>query len=70
MKPKRYIVWSKKKISLRDPYQKRWDTKQVLCHGRAEDISGLDWDYIKCNLKDLDLPPDIRRLWETYFDIN
>ena len=46
-KIKRYIVWSKNKIDLSDPFQKRWYLKQVLTYGRAEDIALLDWKEIK-----------------------
>jgi len=42
MKPKRYLVWSKKNIDLSDPFQRRWYIKQVLTNGLSEDIAELD----------------------------
>ncbi|MGB9700576.1 MAG: hypothetical protein ACPL5I_14460 [Thermodesulfobacteriota bacterium] len=68
IKPKRYIVWStNKEIDLDDPWQKKWYFKQVLTHGRAEDIAELDWEEIKRILPEIDLPKQIRNLWENYF---
>jgi len=69
MKPKRYIVWSKDKIDLRDPWQKKWYIKQVLINGRTEDIALLKWKEIEHILPELDLPPDIKNLWEDYFNV-
>jgi len=67
MQPKRYIVWSKKEIDLKDDWQRKWYIKQVLTHGRAEDIAGLDWEEIKNLLPGLHLPREVKRLWESYF---
>ncbi|MBI4547316.1 MAG: hypothetical protein HY707_05000 [Ignavibacteriae bacterium] len=67
MQPKRYIVWSKNEIDLSDPFQRKWYLKQVLMHGRSEDIAALDLDEIKKLLPEFDLPNHIRRLWENYF---
>lgn len=67
MHPKRYIVWSKEKLDLRDPFQRNWYIRQVLTHGRAEDVADLDWDEIKRLLPRLDLPEDVAALWEEYF---
>ncbi len=67
MKPKRYIVWSKKDIDLDDPWQRKWYISQVLAHGRAEDIAELDWEEVKSILKEIALPPAVRKLWEDYF---
>jgi len=67
MKPKRYIVWSKNNLELDDPFQKKWYIQQVLTHGRAEDISALDWKEIKGLLPEMNLPPVIKSLWEKYF---
>lgn len=68
MKPKRYIVWSKDEIDLNDPWQRKWYIQQVLTHGRAEDIAELDWNEIKQLLPELNLPKEVRRLWEDYFN--
>lgn len=68
MKPKGYIVWSKKNIDLNDPWQKKWYIKKVLTQGRAEDVAKLDWNEINSLLDDLNLPHPIKRLWEKYFN--
>ena len=69
MRPKRYIVWStNKEIDLNDPWQRKWYIKQVLMHGRAEDVAELDWEEIKKLLPELDLPKEVRNLWENYFN--
>jgi hypothetical protein len=67
MHPKRYIVWSKKEIDLTDSWQRKWYIQQVLNHGRAEDISQMDWDEIRSLMGELTLAPDVKRLWENYF---
>ncbi|MDY6863779.1 MAG: hypothetical protein SV062_12435 [Thermodesulfobacteriota bacterium] len=69
MKPKRYIVWSKNEIDLNDPFQKKWYIKQVLTNGKAVDIALLDLNEIKLLLPELDLPWDIKALWEDYFSV-
>ena len=67
MKPKGYIVWSKRELDLNDEWQRRWYLKQVLLHGRSEDIRILDWDEIRGLYTELDLPRTVRRVWERYF---
>jgi hypothetical protein len=67
MKPKPYIVWSKREIDLSDPWQKKWYIQQVLIHGKAEDVAQLDWLEIRGCLPELDLPVHIRHLWEDHF---
>jgi hypothetical protein len=67
MKVERYIVWSKEKLDLSDPWQRRWFIKQVLLHGRAEDVAALDWEEVRQLLPQLDLPSEVQRLWEGYF---
>ena len=67
MIPKRYIVWSKREIDLQEPFQRKWYLKQVLTYGRAEDIVSLDWLEIKRLLPELNLPSDVKNLWEDYF---
>ncbi len=67
MKPKKYIVWSKREVDLNDPWQRKWYISQVLTHGRAEDIAELDWEEIRSILKEIILPSSVRRLWEDYF---
>ena len=68
MRPKRYIVWSKKEIDLEDRWQRKWYIRQVITHGRAEDVSLLDWEEIKRLIGELNLPVVIKRLWENYFN--
>ena len=68
MRPKRYIVWSKKEIDLSDPFQKKWYIKQVLSYGKAEDVALLDWQEVKSFLPELNLPEERKRLWEDYFN--
>jgi len=41
-KPPRHIVWSTDLLDLSDPFQRRWYIRQVLLHGRTEDIRTLD----------------------------
>jgi hypothetical protein len=67
-RPKRYIVWSKSDVDLDDPFQKKWYIRQVLTNGRAEDVASIDWDEIKQYLPELNLPENIYRLWESYFN--
>jgi len=68
MQPKRYIVWSTDEVDLNDPFQKNWFIKQVLTHGRAEDVAALDWDEVRTLMPELELPREIAALWEDYFD--
>ena len=67
MKPSRRIVWSKNELDLRDPFQREWYILQVMTHGRAEDVSALDWDEVRRLLPRLRLPAEIARLWESFF---
>jgi hypothetical protein len=46
---------------------RKWYIKQVLTKGRAEDIAELDWEEIKKLLPELELPKEIKSLWEDYF---
>ena len=66
MKPSRHIVWSTDSIDLDDPFQRRWYIRQVLLHGRAEDVRELDLDEVVRLLPDLRLPAHIDRLWRTF----
>jgi hypothetical protein len=62
--PPRHIVWSTDSIDVDDPFLRRWYLRQVLLHGRSEDIRKLDWSEIARELPHLDLPPQLRSLWE------
>jgi hypothetical protein len=66
--PPRHIVWSTDKIDLSDPFQKKWYIRQVLLHGRSEDIRELDLDELADLLDDLDLPPHIDGLWRLFLE--
>ncbi|MDQ7030173.1 MAG: hypothetical protein Q9O62_10540 [Ardenticatenia bacterium] len=68
MKPPRHIVWSTDKIDLNDPFQRRWYIRQVLLHGRAEDIRTLDLNEVARLLDDLDLPPVVYHLWKAFLE--
>jgi hypothetical protein len=69
VKPKKYIVWSvDRPLDLSNPWIKKWFIKQVLTKGRAEDVAQLDWEEVKRLLPELDLPENIKSLWEDYFD--
>jgi hypothetical protein len=63
----RYILWSTDHINLEDPFQRRRLLRQILTHGRAEDIRKLDLEEIERELDSLDLPSEIDSLWRTYF---
>ncbi len=63
----RYIVWSTDQIDDSDPYQHRWLLRQILTHGRAEDIRKLDFAEVKRELDELNLPDEIDSLWRNYF---
>ena len=67
VRPKRHIVWSTNEFDPASPFQRRWYVQQALIHGRAEDIASLDWAEVKELLPKLQLPVDVRRLWEDYF---
>jgi len=67
-KPKRYIVWSKEEIDLSDPWQRKWYIQQVLTHGRSEDIAELNLEELRKLLPEFNLPKELRRLWERYFE--
>lgn len=62
----RYIVWSTDRIDLSDPFQHKWYLRQVLTHGRAEDVRTLDLDEVARQLDELNLPPHIHDLWKRF----
>ena len=65
----RHIVWSTDTLDLSDPFQRTWYLRQVLMHGRAEDIRILDLDEVARRLDDLDLPPVIYDLWRRFWEM-
>ncbi len=63
-RPPRHIVWSTDRLDRSDPFQRRWYLRQVLLHGRAEDIRTLDLDEVERELDDLALPAEVYTLWK------
>lgn len=41
--PPRYIVWSTDTLDLSDLFQRTWCLRQVLLHGREQDIRAQVW---------------------------
>ena len=66
--PPRHVVWSTDQVDLGDPFQRRWYIRQVLLHGRAEDVRTLDLDELTLELNDLNLPPHLYRLWQAFLE--
>ena len=64
--PPRHIVWSTDRLDLSDPFQRRWYLRQVLIHGRAEDVRRLDLAEVERELDELRLPEPLARLWKRY----
>jgi len=64
--PPRHIVWSADAVDLDDPFQRTWYIRQVLLHGRMEDLRALDLDEVERLLDQLDLPPHIHSLWKDF----
>ena len=65
-RPARHIVWSTDQLDLSDPFQRRWYLRQVLMHGRAEDIGRLALAEVERELEALDLPEPLARLWQRF----
>lgn len=63
----RHILWSTDTLDLTDPFQRAWYLRQVLMHGRAEDIRSLD--EIARRLDELDLPPALDDLWRRFLEM-
>ena len=57
--PPGHTAWSTNEIELSHPFQRRWYLRQVVTHGRAEDIRVLDLTEIEHELENLDLPPEV-----------
>jgi hypothetical protein len=66
--PPRHIVWSTDSVDLSDPFQRQWYIRQVLLHGRSEDIRTLDLDEVATMLDDLSLPLHLYRLWKPFLE--
>jgi hypothetical protein len=66
--PPRYIVWSTDTVDMEDPFQRKWYIRQVLLHGRTQDVRALSLDDLSHLLDDLELPSHIHRLWEQFLE--
>jgi len=64
--PPRHLVWSTESVDLDDPFQRQWYVRQVLIHGRAEDVGALDLDEVARLLDGLNLPGHIYSLWDAF----
>ena len=64
--PPRHLVWSTERLDLDDPFQRRWYVRQVLLYGREEDVCDLDLEEVARLLPELDLPAEVRQLWEAF----
>jgi len=62
----RRLVWSTDRLDLSDPFQRRWLLRQILVHGKAEDIRDLDLEQVERELDQLDLPAHIDSLWRLF----
>jgi hypothetical protein len=65
----RHIIWSTDHLDLDEPFQRRWYIRQVLLHGRAEDVRALDLAEVAASLENLDLPADLYRLWKSFLEV-
>ena len=65
--PPRHIIWSTDALDLDGPFQRRHYIRQVLTHGRMEDIGKLDLSEVERLLDELALPPNLHSLWERFF---
>ena len=64
----RYIVWSTDRLDLADPFQRKWYIRQVIEHGKAEDVAILDLAEVARLLDDLNLPPHLHSLWSRFLE--
>jgi hypothetical protein len=67
-RPPRHLVWSTDRLDLRDPFQRKWHIRQVLLHGREEDLQTLDLKEVAEILDELNLPSPLHRLWEMFLE--
>ena len=64
----RHLDWSTDAPNLNDPVQRLWYIRQVLLHGRAEDIHTLNLLEVAVSLDELNLPRPVYRLWKTFLE--
>jgi hypothetical protein len=66
--PPGHIIWSTDRLDLADPFQRKWCIRQVIAHGRADDIASLDLDGVARRLDELSLPPHLHGLWARFLE--
>ena len=66
--PPIHIVWSTDRLDLADPFQRKWYVRQIIEHGRAEDVATLDLDEVTRVLDELNLPPHLYSLWSQFLE--
>ena len=49
-------------VDLADPFQRKWYIRQIIEHGKAEDVAELDLDEVSRLLEELNLPPHLHSL--------
>ena len=64
-----HIAWyaDLDKLDKKDPFVKKWWLEQVLSRGTMKDIGKLDFKNIHDLLPSLNLPKNVKSLWEDYF---
>ncbi len=67
--PPKHIVWSTDRLDLADPFQRKWYIRQVIEHGKAEDVASLDLNEVACLLDELNLPPHLHSLWARFLEL-
>ena len=68
IRPPKHVAWSIDRLDLADEFQHKWYIHQVLEHGLAEDIAGLDLDDVAQLLPELNLPPHLHSLWARFLE--
>jgi len=65
----KHIAWyaDLDKLDKKDPFVKKWWLEQVLSRGTMKDIGKLDFKNIHDLLPSLNLPKNVKSLWEDYF---
>lgn len=64
-----HITWfnDPRRMNLRDPRQKREWLQMVLRRGTTQDIQKLNLKEVRRFLPRLNLPPEVKALWQNYF---
>jgi hypothetical protein len=66
--PPRHIAWSTDRVDLADPFQRKWYIRQIIEHGKAEDVAELDLGEVARLLEELNLPPYLESLWARFLE--